>query len=275
VLLDEVPHGGETWFLSRATDLARQVHALRGFDLRVLLSYSDPVPRRAAPTPTDPEGFLTMPGHVGNIYQAYAASGGTKAIYCGKSSEKTLKLDESGVEFHPRSISKIRSLDTRSPERGAVPASERFALAHGERRPGESYADWVTRIESVGAGRIRKVRHSGNHTYLWAFGDKREQREVLSNVIPPEEAYPKTPRQLYLNLQRRYERAWTRGDIALIATLAADLLNVWVQLTPADRKGLTDPPQMGVACDVRGNPNRTSGAVPLEAVMRSVACSSR
>lgn len=238
ILLPEVPGNAETWFLTRAIEIAGQVLDERGDQLKVVLSYSDPVPRRSS------SGFLTMPGHVGNIYQA------RNAMYVGYSRSKSMHLDVRGVAPDPRMMAKIRSLDTDAPERGAVTGARRFVSEFGapERRRGESHSDWVRR--ALASEAFRCIPHSGNLTYLWTFGDKRLKREI-EKELPVRLPYPKTPRQLYLNLHRKYERAWSRGAVDQVSDLADKLLAVWTNLSDADRAGTQDPPQLGVTCGRR------------------------
>lgn len=62
VLLDEVPANAESWFLARCFG------ELRDAGVRGVVSFADPVPRRAA------DGTVLAPGHVGIIYQAAGAA---------------------------------------------------------------------------------------------------------------------------------------------------------------------------------------------------------
>lgn len=259
VLLDSVPGNAETWFLARATELAREVHAFRGFTLKVLLSFSDPVARR------DTAGFLTMPGHIGNIYQAF------NALFVGRSSPKVLHLDARGVAPDPRMISKIRSLDQDYPEVGAPSAARRFVEENNAppRKKDEGYAEWVKR--SLASSAFRRLPHEGNLTYLWPFGTKAFQRQLVEK-FPERQPYPKTPRQLYLNLQRKSERAWTRGDVDQIAAFAKAMLETWLQLTEDERKGLVPPPQEGASCSVPSGSRNTRGAQTLDQVMQRLVC---
>jgi hypothetical protein len=231
VLLDDVPGNAETWFLARATEIARQVHAMRRHELKVLLSFSDPVPRRSM------EGFLTMPGHIGNIYQAH------NALYVGYSRGKTLYLNPQGLAPDPRMLSKIRALDRRD-EQGGREGARRLVDHYGapSRRRGESYTAWLERV--LAPPHFRTLPHRGNLTYLWTMGDK---------------------------LYRKYERAWSRGESAAIAQLATEILETWVRLTREDRKGIPEPPQFGVSCRVRGS-RSTRRAQTLEQVMQGLVC---
>lgn len=145
VLLDEVPANGETWFLARAFRLLREVKR----DVRMVLSYSDPVERRSL------SGELVLPGHVGTIYQAF------NGAYLGRSRAETHIVDADGRVLNRRSLSKIRNQ-----ERGHDAAYRRLLAAGApERKRGEDPADYVTRATSS----FRKLRHPGNHVYTWAF----------------------------------------------------------------------------------------------------------
>lgn len=146
VLLDDVPFNGETWMLRRAF-AALQV-ALPA--VRVVLSYSDPLPRLTA------EGVLVTPGHVGIIYAAKGAS------YQGRSRASWIYLDRAGRTIAGRSLSKIR-LEERGHE-----AAARTLMARGAppRRVGEDAAAWLAR--ALREGPFRRVRHPGQHVYLFA-----------------------------------------------------------------------------------------------------------
>src|SRR6185503_11808839 len=90
VLLPSVKGNGETWFLARSFEL------LRANGFRVLLSHSDPVPRKNI------DGKLVLPGHVGQIYQA------TNAVYAGRTKPTLHVLKPDGTIFSPRNMTKIR-----------------------------------------------------------------------------------------------------------------------------------------------------------------------
>lgn len=151
VLLDRVPGNGETWFLARAFE---QLRAARP-ELRGVVSYSDPVPRRV--------GDLTLtPGHVGTIYQAF------NGRYLGRSSARRLLVARDGTVISGRSLSKVRN-----DERGRDYAEQRLVeLGAEQRRPHESGRDWVARVLAGGA--FTGVSHPGNHVYVWGL-DRRLQ----------------------------------------------------------------------------------------------------
>ena len=177
ILLPEVPANGEVWFLRRCFPLLQEVLRQRGDLLRVVISFSDPIPRRNA------QGELTMPGHIGNIYQA----GG--ATYVRPSSPKEMLLDALGRTFDPRTLSKIRSLDShRRTESGAEKAVLRFELflsesapdwwaKHGAKKRRENYRQWVKRAQA--ASGMRLIDHPGNLTYVWTFGHSDHQNRKL------------------------------------------------------------------------------------------------
>lgn len=144
VLLDDVPFNGETWFLRRAfAVLARELA-----DVRCVLSYSDPLPRR-----TD-AGHLVTPGHVGVIYQAKGAR------YAGRTEPRSILLDKDGRTVSARSLSKIR-LEERGHEAAARSLVQRGAPV---RAPGESGSAWLERALRD----FLRVRHPGQHVYLFA-----------------------------------------------------------------------------------------------------------
>lgn len=147
VLLDDVPANGETWFLSRAFKLLKRSAP----ELRAVVSYADPLPR------TTPNGIL-KPGHIGTIYQAYNGK------YLGRSRKETHHFAPDGHFVNRRSLSKIRL-----GERGDIGAY-RSLIEHGAptMRRGESGKGYVHRL--VDDGHLRRVRHPGNHVYIWALG---------------------------------------------------------------------------------------------------------
>lgn len=163
VLLDEVEFNAESWFVARALRQLREDAP----QLRALVSYSDPVPRRGA------DGNLILPGHVGTVYQAL------NARCAGRSSARTLWLDRDGQVVSERSLSKLRN-----GERGAGYAYRRLRAAGAPSlRPGEAGDAYVRR--ALAEGPFRRVRHPGNHVYLFAVGDRRHRRRVMEGFAPP------------------------------------------------------------------------------------------
>lgn len=158
VLLDEVPYHAETWFLARAF----RVLADRRPQARVVLSYSDPVPRRAL------SGQIVMPGHIGTIYQAF------NGVFVGRTRKDYLWLDAEGRTIGGRLLSKIRT-----EEKGEVYAAETLLAAGApRRRHGESPRAWVER--ALTEGPFRRVKHAGKYTYLWPMGDRGQRRAALA-----------------------------------------------------------------------------------------------
>lgn len=154
VLLDRAPANTETFFLARAFELAAQ-DGVRG-----VVSYSDPMPRVTG------SGEVVFAGHIGTIYQA------SNAHYTGTGTPRTIYLLPDGSVFSDRAISKIRAQ-----ERGHEYA-EAMLVRWGARvrRAGERPHSWLAEaFDQVG---MRRVRHPGNHRYLFALGDRRARRSV-------------------------------------------------------------------------------------------------
>lgn len=164
VLLDEVPFNAESWFVSRALSLLRQEKS----DVRFVLSYADPVQRRAA------DGSVLMPGHIGTVYQALSAA------YAGRATARTLILSRDGTVLSDRTLSKIRQQD-----RGADYA-ERLVTEAGAspRRPGEEPSAWLQRVLPA----FQRLRHPGNLAYVFAL--TRSGRRLLRQRYPYS-GYPK------------------------------------------------------------------------------------
>lgn len=172
VLLSDVPGNGESWFLARCFE------HLRASGIEALVSHSDPLPRR------DTSGKLVLPGHVGNIYQA------TNAIYGGRTKARSLWILPDGTVFSERAMSKIRSRD-----RGYRYAIDQL-VRHGATRPldlGQDLAAWLReQLPRV----ARRVKHRGNHRYLWAL-NKQIRRAVAALAVVDENGDPvKYPKQL-------------------------------------------------------------------------------
>lgn len=168
VLAPEVRFNGETWFLSRALDCLRREKP----QLRTIVSYADPLERRHGQ-------LLTKPAHYGTIYQA------GNATYVGRATPRTLVLAPTGDVVSGRAIQKIRA-----EERGwryAVRQLEAFGAP--ARAAGESLDAWVTR--ALNAPGFTRVRHPGNHTYL--FGLDRAAKRQIAARHPAPPAYPKKP----------------------------------------------------------------------------------
>lgn len=168
VLLDNVPYNGETYFLKRAFAALQ----LSKPQIKSVIAYSDPVPRHTA------SGQVVMPGHVGIIYQAGSAR------YVGRSAARVLHLSASGHVLSPRAISKIRRQ-----EQGAQGAERNLVrLGAPERRFGQDPAEWIDQVLSSGA--FSRVRHPGNHCYVFSIGRPAEKR-LLEQAFAEAKPYPK------------------------------------------------------------------------------------
>lgn len=158
VLLDDVPSNGETWFLARAFELLRR----DGFE--GVTSFSDPMPRSSA------DGRLTFKGHVGTIYQAF------NGVYLGQVRADTLRLLPDGRVLHNRALAKVRKGD-----RGWRYVVDAL-VAYGATPPRGDLRVW---LEAVVPALTRRVRHPGNHKYVWPL-DRRTRKS-----LPPSKPYPK------------------------------------------------------------------------------------
>lgn len=165
VLLDDVEGNGESWFLARAFALLER--ELR--EVRAVLSYADPMPRQAP-------GGVFVPGHVGTIYQAH------NGRYVGRTKAEWLWLARDGRALSPRTLAKLRN-----EESGAAGAYGILRRAGApERRPSEDGAAYVAR--ALAEGPFRRVKHPGNHAYVWPVGERRRE---TARRMPASMAYPK------------------------------------------------------------------------------------
>lgn len=158
VLLDDVPANGESWFLSRAFELARG----QGFD--AIVSHADPEPRMGL------GGRVVFPGHVGTIYQS------TNAVYRGRTPPRSWRLFGDGTVFSARAWSKLRAR-----ERGWRYVVEQL-VAHGAAEPAGEWAQWCRLAVHH---TTRAFRHQGTHRYVW--GLERRCRALLPRSL----TYPK------------------------------------------------------------------------------------
>lgn len=164
VLADRVPANGESWFLGRVFRLAAH-EGLRG-----VVSFSDPVARR------DATGRLVFPGHIGTIYQA------SNARYAGRGTPRTLLVLPDGRVLNDRAVSKVRMLD-----QGHAYVEEMLRAFGAPPRRGQDPAVWLP-AALVAAG-VRRVRHPGNHRYLFTLGGPIAKRTVALGL--PSLPYPK------------------------------------------------------------------------------------
>jgi hypothetical protein len=148
---------------ARARFLARTFERLRRIGIRGVVSFSDPVPRRAD------DGRVIFAGHLGTIYQAH------NAAYLGRSRPSTLRLLPDGSVLANRALQKLRG-----GERGwryVVATLVRFGATPPQK--GESLLDWM----DLWLLRLtRTLRHRGNHKYAWTLA----RRNALTGL-----AYPK------------------------------------------------------------------------------------
>lgn len=159
VLLDDVPGNGETWFLARCFELLKATKP----ELRGVLSYSDPVPRR------DESGAVILPGHVGTIYQAH------NARYMGRSCSRTQLIDRHGRIMSARALSKVRLRES-----GFDYALAQVIEATGIKPArGECMSTYITRATA----HLRRVRHPGNHAYIWSL-DRRVRIKANHGQYP-------------------------------------------------------------------------------------------
>lgn len=156
VLLDDVAANGESWFMARALRLLRSALP----DVRGLLSMSDPLAR------TTQAGVVTMPGHVGTVYQAI----GARCV--GRTNRATILLAPDGLVVSRKHLGKIlgdkvgRDYSARwLVERGAPP-----------RRPHEDGRAWIDRV--LLEAPFERVRHPGQHVYTWPIAEDCELLEA-------------------------------------------------------------------------------------------------
>jgi hypothetical protein len=158
VLLDRVPFGAESWFLSECERLLSK-------QFRGLVAFSDPVRR------TSTDGRVVLPGHVGTIYQA------SNAIFLGRATPRTLYLLPDGTVFHSYAAQKIRAQS-----RGWRYATEQL-VSHGASEPTSDTRGWLAHWMRT---LCRRVRHPGNLRYALPWN--RNDRERLASIRQP---YPK------------------------------------------------------------------------------------
>jgi len=120
---------------------------------------------------------LTMPGHIGTVYQAL------NARYTGRSKAETVDVLPDGTVLGGRLRAKLRNRET----------GWRYCVArlvgHGAPPPDpdEDLGAWLDlALRALGAGR---ARHGGKHRYCWAIGDRRNRRRTPIDL--PVHPYPK------------------------------------------------------------------------------------
>lgn len=149
VLLDEVGFNAETWFLARAFKLLRKQRPA----WRRIVAFSDPHPRHTL------SGECVMPGHVGQIYQAYTGA------YQGRTLPSTQYQLPDGRIYSKRAAQKL----TRGEVGAAYAARQLEEAGISPMRAGESGDAYWERVK----GELRKVRHQGQHAYLFSLTGER------------------------------------------------------------------------------------------------------
>lgn len=167
VLLDEVKHNGESWFIARAFEILR-----REAGIAFLVSFSDDVAR------TDVEGREIFGGHVGTIYQA------TNARFVGRGRGGKVQLLPDARVFPRRAISKIRSRDQGC--RYAAGVLEAYGAE--TLRDDEDSTAWCARWL---AALTRPLRHPGNLRYLFGLDTRARRSLDRSPETPKALPYPK------------------------------------------------------------------------------------
>lgn len=160
VLLDSVPFNAESWFLARS----RKLLAADGY--LGIVSFADPIPRRAA------DGSVAFGGHVGTIYQA------SNAVLSGRGKAQSAYLLPDGRCWHRRNRGKVLGL--RRGWEGAVRSLEN-AGAEPFVRDGDR-GEWLERSL---ARCTRPLRHPGNLRYLWGL------TRAVRKYLPASDPYPK------------------------------------------------------------------------------------
>jgi hypothetical protein len=167
VLLDEVPANGETWFLGQV------FRAAAGEGLRGVVSFADPVMRRAA------DGTVVIPGHRGTIYAAKGAAA------VGRTDPSIVLVLPDGTSLDRRALSKVRR-----GECGHDYVERRLAgFGVAARRRGESGEAYLHRA-LVEAG-VVALRHGGCYRYAFRLGRTRAERAAVRIGLPAT-GYPKT-----------------------------------------------------------------------------------
>lgn len=147
VLLDEIEGNAESWSVAQALRMLQADLP----EVRLVLSYSDPVVRRRA------DGTKILPGHVGTVYQALGAR------YHGRGERRRLVIAPTGEVVPDRGASKLLAGD-----RGGPGFYERLIGWGAPRiKSGEQPAAYLDR--ALREGPFRCLPHPGNHVYSWAL----------------------------------------------------------------------------------------------------------
>ena len=180
-LIDDVPGNGETWFLSRCFEI------LKREGLALVVSFSDPVPRR------DSRGITVFPGHVGTIYQSFSVKGQREpgGNYLGRSKPYTLHLFHDGRAMSNRAISKVRAraagrLDKCQGWEYAVDDLVEYGVGRPTVTAGPGLLEWFLRAL---AEVTTPVHHPGNHKYAWVMDGR------YAHYLGKSKPYPKWIKQ--------------------------------------------------------------------------------
>ena len=163
VLGEEEPYNAESWFATRAQRALIEARP----QLAAILSFADPMERVNA------AGETFKPGHIGGIYKALGWS------YEGRSEARYLTMVRAtGDVISARTISKLCS-DTK----GWQYATRQLEGACDLKRwQGESGKSFLARCKA--SGRLVKVRHPGNHAYVWQRDKKRPTKPLVALPYP-------------------------------------------------------------------------------------------
>lgn len=153
----------ESWAATQAQRELIRTHP----QLQAILSFADPVERKNA------QGDVFKPGHIGGIYKALGWS------YEGRAKPRTLTIVvATGDVISERTIRKLTG-----DERGWQYATRQLEDASGLKRwPLESGEGFLARC--MASGLLARVKHPGNHAYVWQRDKKRPTQPLKSLPYP-------------------------------------------------------------------------------------------
>lgn len=167
VLLDEVPGNGESWFITRCFEILRE-RGIAGVE-----SSSDPTPRSTL------DGKIIHRGHVGCVYQA------TNGRYRGLTNDASLLLLPDGTCYSAKASAKVR----RQIQGREYSGAQLVSFGAAPLREGEDPKAW---LDFWRPRLTRKLRHRGNHRYVWSVDPKRAIEIYKYGPVLP---YPKIGRE--------------------------------------------------------------------------------
>jgi hypothetical protein len=103
------------------------------------------------------------------------------AIYAGRGTARTLVVLPDGRVLNERALAKLRALDS-----GHAYVEHLLRGFGAPPRRGADPAEWLPR--ALAAAGVRRLRHPGNHRYLFRLGDRAARRSVF--VALPSLPYP-------------------------------------------------------------------------------------